>query len=635
MKNLFIFLLTFVYCSINAQVIFEHDFDDGLAPMTIVDVDGLTSDIEGGIFDDAWSLNEVLADGDGNQAVVSNSRYSPPGQSDDWMMTPAIEGVTASSIVRWEAVAISISTSESYSVYVSTEGNTVDDFLAGEEIFSIDAESSTLTERSAGLGNYAGQTIYLAWRNQSNDQFLLLVDNISVIETIPFDITVDALAASPYYEIDDIVYVKSTIVNEGASELNSFDVEWTIDGNNYTESFSGLSVAPYTAYEFTLSDPITISEAVSYNYTVNVSNPNGEMDGNLSNNTSSAAIFGLSSFPTKNVVVEEATGTWCQYCPSGTVAMEYMEENYPETFIGIAVHNGDPMTVPAYDAIMAETIAGYPSSNIGRFIFNVSPTTVNLDSLHNQLVNKRTPVSVSQTVAFDETTRELTVVAEANFVTQLSQEMRFSVIITEDGVTGTSNGYNQANAFAGGAEGPLPPFDTLPDPVPASQMVYDHVGRALLGGYYGTENSIEAEVFDGDTKTFTYNYTIPEMFDVNNINIIALAIKSSTGEIMNADKVHLSDLIVSNQNVYHNDLVNVYPNPFSDQAVVELDINTVSEVNIQLINSMGQVVVERNYGSLSGKNVLPINGTNLSDGIYMVHITMDDVSITKRVTVFK
>ena len=635
MKNLFIFLLTFVYCSINAQVIFEHDFNDGLAPMTIVDVDGLISDIGGGVFDDAWSLNEVLADGDGNQAVVSNSRYSPPGQSDDWMMTPAIEGVTANSIVRWEAVAISMTTSESYSVYVSTEGNTVDDFLAGEEIFSIDAESFTLTERSAGLGNYAGQTIYLAWRNQSNDQFLLLVDNISVIETIPFDITVDALAVSPYYEIDDIAYVKSTIVNEGASELNSFDVEWTIDGNNYTESFSGLSVAPYTAYEFTLSDPITISEAVSYNYTVNVSNPNGEMDSNLSNNTSSAAIFGLSSFPTKNVVVEEGTGTWCQYCPVGTVAMEYMEENYPETFIGIAVHNGDPMTVPAYDAAMAETLEGYPSSNIDRFIFSILPNTANLDSLHNQLVNKRTPVSVSQTITFDETTRELTVIAEANFVTQLSQEMRFSVIITEDGVTGTSNGYNQANAFAGGAEGPLPPYDTLPDPVPASQMVYDHVGRALLGGYYGTENSIEAEVFDGDTKTFTYNYTIPEMFDVNNINIIALAIKSSTGEIMNADKVHLSDLIVSNQNVYHNDLVNVYPNPFSDQAVVELDINTVSEVNIQLINSMGQVVVERNYGSLSGKNVLPINGTNLSDGIYMVHITMDDVSITKRVTVFK
>ena len=88
---------------------------------------------------------------------------------------------------------------------------------------------------------------------------------------------------------------------------------------------------------------------------------------------------------------------------------------------------------------------------------------------------------------------------------------------------------------------------------------------------------------------------------------------------------------IDNKNVYRNDLVKVYPNPFSDQALVELDINTISEVNIRLINSMGQVIVERTYGSLSGKNVLPIDGTNLSDGIYMIHITMDDVLITKRV----
>ena len=53
--------------------------------------------------------------------------------------------------------------------------------------------------------------------------------------------------------------------------------------------------------------------------------------------------------------------------------------------------------------------------------------------------------------------------------------------LTEDGVRRVmTSGYNQVNAYAGNALGPMGGFESLPNPVPAAQMVYDHVARVLL-----------------------------------------------------------------------------------------------------------------------------------------------------------
>ena len=42
----------------------------------------------------------------------------------------------------------------------------------------------------------------------------------------------------------------------------------------------------------------------------------------------------------------------------GAVAMAQMAMGYPNDFIGIAVHNGDGMTVSAYDANIGNYIPG-------------------------------------------------------------------------------------------------------------------------------------------------------------------------------------------------------------------------------------------------------------------------------------
>jgi hypothetical protein len=76
----------------------------------------------------------------------------------------------------------------------------------------------------------------------------------------------------------------------------------------------------------------------------------------MSNNTLSANATTLTSIPEKFTVGEEKTGSWCGWCPRGAVALAQMETT--PNFIGIAVHNADPMTISSYDGGIGTYIAG-------------------------------------------------------------------------------------------------------------------------------------------------------------------------------------------------------------------------------------------------------------------------------------
>ena len=81
---------------------------------------------------------------------------------------------------------------------------------------------------------------------------------------------------------------------------------------------------------------------------------------------------------------------------------------------------------------------------------------------------------------------------------------KVNVALTEDGVSGTGNTWGQANYYSGGTD--LIGDDgvnwaDLPSTVPASQMIYDHVARAILAPFDGMNNSFEDAMIAGDEKS--------------------------------------------------------------------------------------------------------------------------------------
>ncbi len=67
--------------------------------------------------------------------------------------------------------------------------------------------------------------------------------------------------------------------------------------------------------------------------------------------------------------MEDFTATWGPYCPRATAVLENLAHQYPDTFIGIAVHaSGDPMYCTAYGPSSTYGVSGLPTVLVGRRI---------------------------------------------------------------------------------------------------------------------------------------------------------------------------------------------------------------------------------------------------------------------------
>jgi hypothetical protein len=157
-----------------------EDFEDGLIPAswTLHDVDGNTPASSVSFIDEAWV---VAMTGGGDVVAASTSWYSPAGTADDWLVTPPIAIGPASSL-SFEARAPDPDFPDGYEVRISTTGSAVEGFMANSPLLTVAAETNSFTPHTIDLAaaGYADQTVWIAWRNTSNDKYLLQVDDIEV-----------------------------------------------------------------------------------------------------------------------------------------------------------------------------------------------------------------------------------------------------------------------------------------------------------------------------------------------------------------------------------------------------------------------------------------------------------------------
>ncbi len=165
-------------------LLLDEDFELGAfrPGWSLINVDGLTPDPNVAFVSDAYVVADVVEPG-ANFAAYSTSWYAPAGQADDWLVTPQIT-LGAASVLSWQGRAPDAAFADGYEVYVSTGGPTVVDFMANATVFSIANEAQVLTTRMVDLAaaGYMNQDVYIAWRNNSNDEFLLLIDNVQITE---------------------------------------------------------------------------------------------------------------------------------------------------------------------------------------------------------------------------------------------------------------------------------------------------------------------------------------------------------------------------------------------------------------------------------------------------------------------
>lgn len=632
-KNITLLFVIFTILGAHAQVIFEHDFESGLAPMINVEKTGFTAHPNVAAFASGWTVAEP-AWGNGTNIAVSTSWFQPAGRADVWLISPKIAITDARTVVTWSAKAQDASFRDGYQVRVSRTSAETEDFE--DVLVTVNQENVDFTERVASLADYVGDSIHIAWRNNSNDMFLLAVDDISVRVIKENSVTLSSLAIDQYHLTGDQVEIAGIVENRGSNPINYLELTWSNEGESYTDTLSDIDIAVGSTFEFTHSALFTIPESRSYSIDVLIENPNNADTSEIEVGLLTTVVSGVSEAVQKRIVFEEGTGTWCGWCPRGFVGMEYMLETYPESFIGIAVHNGDPMVVSVHDNNIG--VSGYPSSNVDRTLLDVAVSASAWEGFHNSQLRFVSPVDVDLEANYSEEGRSVSIEAKATFYTELNDEdFRFSVVMLEDSIRGTSANYAQVNFYSfQSANLPLVGYgfdwQAEPDPVPASRMYYNDVSRAILGGYNGQPGQFPAEIAVGQEVTQTFNYTVPASFNPANMRAVVLLLDGKTGRIINANEKHL-DILLDVEPVEVVQHLSLYPNPASSVVHVDLELERPSAVQLNIVNALGQVIARHDLGSVSNYINTPVNIQDFAPGVYSFVFHMDGQVVNRQVVI--
>ncbi|WP_027377552.1 Omp28-related outer membrane protein [Kaistella palustris] len=436
------------------------------------------------------------------------------------------------------------------------------------------------------------------------------------------DVQLLSVKLTKFMVAGDQTMIKVTLKNNGTTNITSVELNWNDGtGDHKQRVVAYLNVGQQR--EIAHPVPLTADGSVieTKNVTVTVTQVNDGPDTNPADNTQQAPISIVSQSISKKVIFEEGTGTWCGWCPRGMVALDAVNQQYPDDQISIAVHNNDPMVLAPYNAGAA--FSGFPGMNVDRELKGVD---INPNSIGNYVTTRKQLLSPAQlTGDFSITGSTLSANVNAKFlINNPNTNYRLAVVIVEDGVKGTANGYRQSNYYSGGGNGPMGGFENLPNPVPAAQMVYDHVGRALLGGYNGEVNSVPAAITDGQNVGYTFEYTVPAEYIKDNIHAVLLLIDSSDGTILDGAKLTKTNLAVNDTKANAAEYT-IYPNPAKTDFNLKFPANGTYTVTVYDMN--GREV--KNSGAVNVMNKTALLTIKLLPGKYFVNISKDGKSVTK------
>lgn len=264
----------------------------------------------------------------------------------------------------------------------------------------------------------------------------------------------------------------------------------------------------------------------------NNSNSTGTTPFNINNNVVTpppaadplAEVGALPTNYTKKVVLEEFTGEWCGWCPEGAEVMKQNIIANPNTVVGIAVHDGDPMELPSFNTWIKglTNVAGFPNGSVdredatgrGSWTGQISNNLAKTADLGLAMVTKKTGNLVDIKVF-------------VGYKINLGTANMLTVAIIEDDVPQSSPGA-QSNYSA----------VVVVDP---NTWTHSHVLRGLVTANQGdpidltsNKNYTIVEFKGVDLSSFTIN-------DMNNVHIAAFINKNTvTRDVFNAQTCGLN-----------------------------------------------------------------------------------------------
>ena len=339
--------------------------------------------------------------------------------------------------------------------------------------------------------------------------------------------------------------------NHGTAAISNIDYEMTIGGETIEKNVAVTVKGGYFGSKANLKVEIPAQQtAGTYPVNITVKKLDG-FDNEDAQPTTTFTMAYLSEFPKHKPLMEEYTGTWCQYCPRGMAGMEAMNELYPDDFVGVAFHNGDAMTITQ---LYPNDVNSFPNGYLDR-VQNVNPfsgssgASLGIKDDWKRRQNIISPASiVLEAVWADDAQTKLQLTSKTTFVRDFGNSpYQLTYILTADGLKGEGKEWYQQNALSGDASAKADPYLKYYANLPAVIMDIEFNDVAIqLSNSRGLamEGTLPASVEGGKTYLHTYTFDISSnslVQDKTKLRPVVVLIDTRTGEAVNADKVSVGD----------------------------------------------------------------------------------------------
>lgn len=226
---------------------------------------------------------------------------------------------------------------------------------------------------------------------------------------------------------------------------------------------------------------------------------------------------------TKKVVLEEFTGEWCGWCPEGAKIMNDLTAQYPSTFVGVAVHDGDPMEIASINSYLKTLtgVSGYPNGSVDRADAQGRGSWAGDVSAELAKTAKCGLAMVSKTKS-----NLLNLDVYVGYNAALPTGSKLTVYLIEDDVPQSAGGQHNYSSTV----------------VVDGNWKHSHVLRAVLTADAGDDFTVtvskkytKVSFTDIDLSAFTFN-------DINNVHAVAFVnVDGSTRDVLNAQECTLNE----------------------------------------------------------------------------------------------
>ncbi len=594
--------------------------------------------------------------------LVSTSWLDSTTTVDRWIITPSVTNITANTVLTWLAKSPDANFKESYLVYGTNNTGTLTpfDFNLSNQLYANSAENSIWTRRSVSLGNYSGQTLRFAFRDNSNNKYQLWIDDIEIL-TLPnnLDAALTSIETPKYVLTNSSQIISTTINNLSAATINAVAINYQIGNSTVqtqTISFStGIGYKQSSPATFAL--PYNVSTAGNYKLKTWISAVNGSQDQNQLNDTAFTYITIQSTAPKKSVLIEQFVSAFDGEC-SG--AQERILSKQNDSVIVVNVHDLDSLKETNSASLISAYKKNTATAMVDRALY-LNPGTIAAtypyhDSLIYKQLRKISPASISiVNKTFNPTTKQLSFTVKADFVGDVKGDLRLNAYLTENFVHGPwndtlVNGYNQLNNYYN---------------VPWSSYFLKGYYSSLYGTYVLNGNQFQHHntlvySFDGSfgnpglipttggtqnqSYQQTYSLTVPtptnniNKYTSDNLYIVGFLAEYDSDinkrTVLNVVKEKITtngETLGINENIEKLNLA-VYPNP-SNGILYLNSPKPVNTYQVKVLDLMGKCVFVDELFRVG--NTATINASQLNSGIYFLSISSESGIFTEKIVIQK